>query len=198
MGVRAELFAPTEKPRRPLWLSHVRGSDSRPGSREYGILTVIEVRPSCCPKAHVHHLITGSVPGLRPRLYGWADAVSSCARALRNGSPRLRVVAPAKARNLTNRGVRNDRDGSGGSKPCDVTNSHGAAVGRRRLRVLLHRHPASERHFKARKYLSRRRGYSRLVASARGLRGGVRLYTMHESFRERCPLVQGKGHGGTP
>jgi hypothetical protein len=43
------------------------GSDSRPGSREHGILTVIEVAAELrCSKAHVHHLITGTVPGVRP------------------------------------------------------------------------------------------------------------------------------------
>jgi hypothetical protein len=43
------------------------GSDSRPGPREHGILTVIEVAAELrCSKAHVHHLITGTVPGVRP------------------------------------------------------------------------------------------------------------------------------------
>lgn len=42
-------------------------SDSRPGPREHGILTVIEVAAELrCSKAHVHHLITGTVPGVRP------------------------------------------------------------------------------------------------------------------------------------
>lgn len=43
------------------------GSDSRPDPREYGILTVIEVAAELrCSKAHVHHLIAGTVPGVRP------------------------------------------------------------------------------------------------------------------------------------
>jgi hypothetical protein len=43
------------------------GSDSRPGPREHGILTVIEVAAELrCSKAHVHHLITGTVRGVRP------------------------------------------------------------------------------------------------------------------------------------
>lgn len=48
-------------------------SPSTPGSispetpREHGILTVIEVAAELrCSKAHVHHLITGKVPGVRP------------------------------------------------------------------------------------------------------------------------------------
>jgi excisionase family DNA binding protein len=43
------------------------GSDSRPGPREHGILTVIEVAAELrCSKAHVHHLISGKVPGATP------------------------------------------------------------------------------------------------------------------------------------
>lgn len=43
------------------------GSDSRPGPREHGILTVIEVAAELrCSKAHVHHRITGTVPGVWP------------------------------------------------------------------------------------------------------------------------------------
>src|ERR1022692_1905593 len=52
------------------------------------ILTVPEVALALrCSKAHVHHLIRGSVPGVRPcPPYGWAAAASSFARASRNGS----------------------------------------------------------------------------------------------------------------
>jgi hypothetical protein len=43
------------------------GSDFRQTPRQHGILTVIEVAAELrCSKAHVHHLITGKVPGVRP------------------------------------------------------------------------------------------------------------------------------------
>jgi Helix-turn-helix domain len=43
------------------------GSNSGETPREHGILTVIEVAAELrCSKAHVHHLITGKVPGVRP------------------------------------------------------------------------------------------------------------------------------------
>ena len=48
------------------------GSDSRPGPREHGSLTVIEVAAELpCSKAHVHHLITGTVPGVKPLPFLW-------------------------------------------------------------------------------------------------------------------------------
>jgi excisionase family DNA binding protein len=43
------------------------GSNSRPGTREHGILTVIEVAAELrCSKAHVHNIITGKVGSLPP------------------------------------------------------------------------------------------------------------------------------------
>jgi len=43
------------------------GSDSRPGPREHGVLTVIEVAAELrCSKAHVHHIIAGKLQGVPP------------------------------------------------------------------------------------------------------------------------------------
>lgn len=57
------------KQKRPTMAGTAPSSEIPPGAsiHAHSVLTVLEVAAELrCSKAHVHHLITGSVPGIRP------------------------------------------------------------------------------------------------------------------------------------